>query len=61
MSAKTVISGQQKEILEEWYKKGMCRRAAETKDMRAKAASAAGLSLVVIDVSSLIIGYLSPL
>ena len=55
MSAKTVISGQQKEILEEWYKKGMCRRAAETKDMRAKAASAAGLSLVVvIDVSVIV-------
>ena len=48
--AKTVISDEQRGVLEEWYKNGMRRRAVETEEMRNKAASAAGLSLEVIDV-----------
>ena len=48
--AKTVISDEQRGVLEEWYSNGMRRRAVETKEMRNKAASATGLSLEVIDV-----------
>ena len=47
--AKTVISDEQRGILEEWYSNGMCTRPVEIK-MRNKAASATDLSLEVIDV-----------
>ena len=50
-----MISDEQKKVLEGWYSQGMRRRANETVEMRNKAASAAGLSLAVIDVSGVLL------